>query len=283
MVYVLRKGLLVPKRKVEKPKRPRFFLRRRLPDIRFPHIWVPKIIPAKMAVSLNATGTVFDSTADHTNIPASTGFITIAAGANTSVFFFVCTDINPGAFTTKTWAGATLQQVGTAVNTTGILFLTIFYLKAPTTGNQSLALTWSTSVNEVAVQSIAFNGVDQTTTTSGFQNFTFTSNSTLAANASATLSITSANGNASIGAFNNDGGWAATPITSGTQLFGSTGANFLACGAYNLDSSSPSIITAHNGTNADNYCAIGCNIVAAGGGGGGVVTQGILGLASSEW
>jgi hypothetical protein len=282
MAYNLRNGLLVPKRKVDQPKRPLFYPRRRLPDIRFPHIWVPKIIPATMAVSLNATGTIFDSTTAHTNVN-TTGFITIAAGSNTSVFFIHCSDLNPGAFTTKTWAGATLSLVGTATDSTGLEATNIFYLKAPATGNGTLALTWSNSVNETVIMAIAFNGVDQTTATSGFQNVTQTNNGSLAANASASLSITSANGNASIGAFNNNFAWAASPITAGTPLWGPTGANLSTCGGYNLDSGTPSVITAKNGATGDNYCAIGCNVVAAGGGGGSVVTPGILGLASSEW
>ncbi len=73
-----KKGVLVPKRKLELP---RSVARRRLPDARFPHIWVPRIIPVRAAVALDATCTTAIDNQTSTNPFNAVINLTVGAGA----------------------------------------------------------------------------------------------------------------------------------------------------------------------------------------------------------
>ncbi len=97
----------------------------------------------------------------------------MAAGANIALVVEVAWHIDPGAVTVKNWdqlgtpqaleiiKAPTLSANGQAV--------ALYGLVNPTTGNKTLRLTW-TNASEVVVNAVAWNGADQTGSTTTFAN-----------------------------------------------------------------------------------------------------------------
>lgn len=168
-----------------------------------------------MAVSVNATGT---STNNASTLATSFTYsgITVAAGSNTALVAVI--QIDGGAATaasvTATWdSGATNQAMTLLKQTTRATGQTtcIFGLRSPTTGNKSLAFTW-TNTNCCSAVAVALNGVDQVSDATAFKNAT----SATGTSASASVTVTSAVGDIVVTGVSLAGG--NVTAVNGTQL-----------------------------------------------------------------
>lgn len=149
-----------------------------------------------MPVTLNAAGTQAS-----TNLATSVTYtgLTIAAGSNLVLAVSIVWLSTPGAITVANWDNAgTPQALGAAIQTaTGVNghVASVFGLVAPTTGNKTLQITW-TSTTEYAVNCVAFNGADQTGGATTFSN----SNTATGNNNSPSLGLTLPTDGAVVGA-----------------------------------------------------------------------------------
>lgn len=144
-----------------------------------------------MAITVNATGTEgtqgSSASYNYTNI-------TVAAGSNTALVFQITFTANVTGITC-TWDSGGTNQSMTVLNSqkedTWSNYVYVFGLLAPTTGNKTLAVSWTTN-SSITACAAAFDGVLQTSIAAAFTNAA--NNSANSANPS--LSITTASGDA---------------------------------------------------------------------------------------
>lgn len=261
MGYALRNGVLVPKRKLELPARLRD--RRKLPDARFPHIWVPRLIPTRMAVAVDATGTLLHTVSPTSPINQTIG-LTVTASANYLVIWIVFEAATPAPVLTTHWNGAggqLMTAVGSINNATGFVTCTMYELKAPTSGLNNFTLSWTNTINEIYVFGQSYTGVDQTTPSNGLQ----TVSTTVAAGGTTALpAITSAVGNMVVACFGDDFSWATINQTS---LFLNNGTGIAGAGNRAAGAASVTMSCTQTSGSTLNYAAMGFNINATAGGG----------------
>ncbi len=136
--------------------------------------------------TLNATGTkqyhAAATSLDYTGM-------TVAAGTNTALLVTVVFDTSSVVSNvTAVWDSGDTNQSMTQIVTTGDVHqCLIFGLVAPTVGNKTLHIAWTTSA-PLFVDAVAFDGVDQTGGATSFPNSTTGSGV-------ATVTVTSATGN----------------------------------------------------------------------------------------
>lgn len=264
-----RKLLVLPERRLIRSN-----VRRRLPDARFPHIWIPKIIPARAAVTLDVKGTeqAFSGTTtpfNYTGLSPSTGL------SNPAVIFSVtCTPSTTFSAVSATWAGTTCSFIGSINQLSGLYSLSLFGLVNPALGTgHTFAFTPTGTIgaaNDVYIVGASFSGVNQTGGSTSFPNFNSkTSNGS--AVLSQTLAITTASGNYTFCASSNGNSGSSTASTPGTnnQVFidntdpGGAGSGSMA--AINSSTSTSTTYTFSMSPN-DFLAMSGCDILAAAGG-----------------
>lgn len=199
MAYMLRNGLLVPKRKVETPKH--LHARRPLPDARFPHIWIPRAIPARAAVAFDAIATANSHTTGTTVVTLSNANETVGTGSNRALICVASFEsvVAPTAFNARWDTAGTNQamaQIGSTISN-GNFRVVLFGLLAPTSGNKNFTLSW-TNTASCYLSLISFTGVDQTSTAIAFPHF---NSATATSTGPATVNITSATGNYTVATF----------------------------------------------------------------------------------
>lgn len=175
-----------------------------------------------MAVAVDATGT-----ADLTQFPgSSTGVtfnnLTIGAGLTNSALLAIVITGNVGSAPTGlacTWNGVSMNLITstTVADTTAGLYISLFGLNNPASGNQALAVSWGGGTFAYSINAMSFSGVDQGTPFSNGITATGT-----AGNPS--ITITSAVGDYTLAAFGTANVGSTT--AGGTQLFHDTGASY---------------------------------------------------------
>jgi hypothetical protein len=126
-----------------------------------------------MAVAVDVTGTQADSGVNVTSFNY-TG-ITVGSGSNRALVFLLY--INGGgtapASVTATWDSGGTNQAMTLItskaNANAVDIVYVFGLRAPTSGNKTLAVSW-TNAATYAADAISFTGVDQTSDATAFPN-----------------------------------------------------------------------------------------------------------------
>lgn len=120
-------------------------------------------------VSVNATGTLLVST---TATTINYTGITVAAGTNSALVLTVMVDQNVGTPSTisAVWdsggSNQTMTQLASSFST-GVRGAVVFGLRAPTTGNKTLAITLDVAT-DLYVCAIAFDHVSQTSDATAF-------------------------------------------------------------------------------------------------------------------
>lgn len=219
-----------------------------------------------MAVALDAKSTsLVNDTAGGTSYVGTIN-ITVGTGLTNGFLLVLALWDHAATSTTAHWDSAGSNQLmasaGAGTNSAGALRVEMFGLVNPTAGNKTLNLTWAGTGNELQIFAISFSGVNQTTPTA---NVTTLINSSQAANATATLTVSAGTNDAVVAAFVNDFSFAASP-TNQTALWALNGITEGGCGNYVLPAAASNSMTAKNGSTSDNLAAIGVDIVAALGG-----------------
>lgn len=148
---------------------------------------------AEAAVGFNALGTASNfSSATSLNY---TG-LTIAAGSNLALVCTIGFEQNATSIT-LTWDSGGTNQAMTSVNSqkenTWNRYIYIFGLLAPTTGNKTLAISWTTS-SSGRVNCVAFDGVLQTSIATAFTDAVNANSNT----ANPSQAITTSSGDATV-------------------------------------------------------------------------------------
>lgn len=163
-----------------------------------------------------------------------------------------------------TWGAQTMTAIpSTTVNNATLPGTMILYgLVAPTSGNQTLSVTWTAGTNEVHACCISFTGASQTSVAVAFPNGT-TQNANVT---NGTLVITSNVGDMVNGWWSDNATTFSGSDTTGTNIqFQNTGPNLGSVGMYD-NGASPSV-TCTVTTGTTNKVGSGCDIavfVAAG-------------------
>jgi hypothetical protein len=200
--------------------------------------------------------------------PLNVTNMTVGSGANRALVLLVnCADSAtgfPGGFAAN-WDSAGTPQLmtqitGTLVSSAGTGTTALYALLAPTSGAKTLSITWTTGSHEMHAQAVAFTSVDQTSIAVAFPHGT-----TNSGNADpATITVTTANGNAVVAVFaQSTGNWAST--NNNTIDLDNTGPNVGLAGNYVLSTGASATMTATIG-GAAAFDAAGTAILAAGGG-----------------
>jgi hypothetical protein len=215
MSYVVRNGLLVPKRGIV---RKRAHVRVPRSNIILRRVHWPDRQPIVSAVSLSNTGsegtsTVAGTSFNYTGLNISNGL------TNSAVVFSV---ILGGTVSTPTglaatWNGVSCALLGSQTEVNSHSIVALFGLKSPASGTQTFALTW-TNLADVLMAGVSFSGVDQTTP---FQN---ANGSTSSSTISLAPSITTTSGNYTIGGFSAGSAstFVSSPGTSNSVFFDTT-------------------------------------------------------------
>lgn len=129
-----------------------------------------------MAVAFDAKSTAITNVAATTSL--SHNSLTIGASADAAVFMIVFNQATLPPGLTVTWAGVACTQISGAIgsfttgsavqNSTSVLF----GILAPTTGNQTLAVNWTTDSIQGKCSGVSFTGVTQTSFAAAFPNGT---------------------------------------------------------------------------------------------------------------
>jgi hypothetical protein len=166
MTYVIRKGILVPKREILRPNTTFIPNRRReLPDAR------RRLLPIRSAVGVGTRGT-FQANFSPASSPLTYTFNPGAVLASPAVLFQVVFDAGGvgGSWThtsSATWNGINCPRIGTVSNTDDAgcdCIIDLFGMANPALGSHNFVLTWTATVAVgVGIYGISFSGVDQTT------------------------------------------------------------------------------------------------------------------------
>ncbi len=149
-----------------------------------------------MAVAFDAVGTGFDSIAGAAS-PQSFTTLTVGSGTNRALVAQLAWLAAAPAGLTVKWDSAGTPQSCTLIKSqAGVNGQTVqlWGLVAPTSGNKTLQVAWSSGTVELMIQGTSWTGVDQTGGVTTFPNST----SATGNNATATVNVTSASGNATM-------------------------------------------------------------------------------------
>lgn len=225
------------------------------------------VAPVRAAVTLNAAGTQA-STGGATGL-TYTG-LTVGACTNCVLACVVAWHIDPGTLSVNRWdSGASNQNATTLVTPVGSVngqFVGIYGVVNPVPGNKTYQITWTNST-EAAMNCVAFNGADQTGSTTTFPNAGSATGNT----ASATKTITLPS-NGAIAAVSACGSLNGHSAVSATQLLLFSGAGAIDAGG-SYSTASGTYTGTLTGTDQWVAAAVG---VAAAAGGAAAVTRGAL-------
>lgn len=212
-----------------------------------------------MAVAVDAVSTAVTNSGTAVTSFDQANLTITAALSNPVLLYWAFTDTTATSLTLH-WDSAGTNQlmtlIGQSAAVTGVGIAYLFGLINPTSGAKNLHATWTTS-GECSLFGASWSGVSQTSIASAFPNF----NSATGNADPATVSITSAVGDAVVGSFidlnsfNNP---------NNTSLFNDTAANLYSCaGNRAAGAASPVAMTATLIV-VDAWAAIGCDIAASG-------------------
>lgn len=220
--------------------------------------WLWLVAPAQAAVTLNAAGTQAANTTD--GLTFSYTGLTVAAGANTALVLIAAWLGDPGAITVNRWddgaSNQTLTELVAPTATVNGQRVGVYGLVNPIAGNKTLKFTWTNS-HEAVINVVAWNGVDQTGSTTSFPNAATATGNT----ASATKTITLPS-NGAIVAISVCGSLNGHTSVSATQLLLYSGTGAIdAGGSYSTASGT------YTGTlsGTDQWAAAATGVAAAGG------------------
>lgn len=243
------------------PKAYRESRRRYLTDARFPHIWVPKIIPAHASVGFDTSG--FHDSGSSSVSTLSNNFTIGASLSNGGmVGAFATGGATQATSITMTWNAVSMALIAsTTIFDAGVGTLALFGLVNPAGGTHSLSASW-TNAQTASIGFWTFTGVDQTGGATTFKHGNTHDNG--GGGSSATLSITTVSGNGTVAL------WGAGQAFSGTQTPTADWQDNISGDAINegqhiLSVSSSSAFTAAMGA-TDTLIGSGCDILAAAGG-----------------
>jgi len=286
MSYVVRNGLLVPKREV---------IRRGAAHARVPHanlilrrIADPILRPATLAVGFDAAGTA----SSHGTVTGATGLtdsnLTIGSSGN-CLIYTVSAIVGAGSLNgvAAHWDSAGTNQAmsnlisGVQTNSSGVQTV-IFGLVAPTIGNKTFKLSgsWGTAF-AIVVFGCSFTNVNQT---GGATTFNHTASGTnISSNTTPHVTCTTTTNDAVVAVMAAANAGGTNTITMGqTTLYTGTGTSFPASGAnYELNGSTAAMTGTLSLT--DSWVAVATNMAGIIGGGAVAPRAGLQGLASSEW
>lgn len=186
--------------------------------------------------------------------------LTVGSGTNRALVVQLQFGTNPGTISVANWDQTGTPQAlteipNTAADSAGGVSTRLFGLVNPTSGNKTLRFTWTTDT-EIFVNAVSWTGVDQTGGATSFPNGTnATGNS-----ASASVTVTSAVGNAVMGVFGNGNG--ITSVNNTQTFLDNSGIN--CAGGNRADGAASVALTAT--LTSDKWAASGTDIAAAGGG-----------------
>jgi hypothetical protein len=212
-----------------------------------------------MAVAVDATGTLKDSTTNVTSLSYTN--ITVGSGSNRGLILFLCINGGGSAPTgvTATWdSGVTNQamtQRVTVANASNNSNLYVFALRNPVSGAKTLAISWTNTAN-VSACAISFTGVDQTSDAIAFPN----TNSATGNGTSASVVITSATGTIPV-ALGVCIGTSTLAAANQTQIYIDTAV--VADNGGQRATGAASVTFSWSVTSAGNWAAAGLNVAAA--------------------
>jgi hypothetical protein len=147
-----------------------------------------------MAVTFDAVGTGKDPGAGVAS-PQTLTTLTVGALTNRAIVAQIAWVTTPPAGLTVKWDSAgTPQSLTQIISHAGVNGQTVqlWGLVAPTSGNKTLQIAWTSGTTELMYNAASWSGVDQTGGATSFPNSTFATGN----NANATVGVTSATGNA---------------------------------------------------------------------------------------
>ena len=285
MAYVIRKGLLVPKREVMRRKSAHVRVARA--NIILRRIADPILRPARSATAFDAAST---AAVTATSLAGTTGLtdtgLTVGASANCVMYCVSITTANAVSGITAVWdSGGTNQAMTTIVSllntTAGNLYAYIFGLVGPVTGNKTFKVSgWTSTVTDISIFGVSFTGVNQAggattwNNTNASQNITAGGNRVLLCNTTSNdLVLATTAWSTGLGA-----SFSAGP----TILFSNSkvGGAMSAAGAYENAASQASFTCTASGTS---FCSLVATNIAGAAGGGAAGGMGPQGMTSCEW
>lgn len=261
--WIVKNGLVVPKRELVHTKRSERVSRANLiigyRDRQFLPPFYPAHEPEVCAINIDATGTVQDQASALTSFNYSG--ITVGSGlSNGALIAFVAWN---GAISspTATWDSGGTNQSMTLIKliAANIACCAMFGLVNPTSGNKTLALSWTTGA-PVHCNAQSYTGVLQTGGVTTWPNAT--SNSHAATSAAISVTITSAVGNQPTAMFAFGTSGTTISSVSGTQIYIENGGGLPVNGA---DFTAGAASVTLTGTPSQNSIAgaVGSDMVAA--------------------
>src|SRR6266576_4297941 len=179
--------------------------------------------------------------------------VTLAFGANVSAV---------SAHWDSAGTNQAMTQIVTANATTNNAYVFIAGLIAPTTGNKTLSVSWTTS-SDYCVDAVSFTGADQSAIGTTFKNTTSTAVTASSTPSQLPITITSPTNDMAIAAWaSSPVAWDATGIT-GTNIFVDTTA--VSAAADYISGSGTTVspsIRATDITSGGQWVAVGCDIAA---------------------
>lgn len=154
-----------------------------------------------MAVAIDAKSTAQTDTSVNATSATHANLTVGASLSNGALAFIGIWDIKTVSAISMTWdnggTNQAMSSLGTPVSTTGVNgLIALFGRINPTSGNKTLSCSWTTS-SRVSLYGISWTGVDQTSVAVAFPHY----NTATATSATASVTITSATGNAVLAAF----------------------------------------------------------------------------------
>jgi hypothetical protein len=215
-----------------------------------------------MAVAFDAQGTTFT---DGSISPISAATImTVGSGTNRALVVQIVTNLSTISGVTVTWdfggTGQVCTLIGAANSSNSTARALLYGLVAPTPGLKQLRVSWTGTAN-VVVDAVAYTGVDPTGGTTSFAHF----NSAVGTSASASVTVTSATGNAVVACGGNSD-FGGTNTGNNTVVFTD---NNIASGGHasgwgNRAAGAATVaMTTTVSSATDPWVQIGCDIVAA--------------------
>jgi len=212
-----------------------------------------------MAVALDATGT---SVVTSGSSPVSFNNLTVGSGANRALLVFLTWNGSPGTVAVA-WDSSGTNQSCAAIGsspynittTDGVVYNGLWGLVAPTSGNKTLQITFS-SGTLLAVDAMSFTGANQAGGSTTFANV----NTASGLSSTLTLTVTATASDAAATNWVTDN--AVTSMTQ-TALFGPTASSSWSVGgAYAINLSNPAFQNTTAG-GSDGMLGVGCTIKAA--------------------
>jgi hypothetical protein len=221
-----------------------------------------------MAVAIDVTGTeVFHASA--VSPRTYTGLTTGGSLSNGAVTFVVCYDTHVTG-SAATWDSVACTLLA-STNSTGTFGRAEIWGLSPIgahTGNKTFSVSWTGGTSAITmVMGLSWTGVNQTGGTTSFPNGnSATGTSGTSGTFNPTVNVTMNTGDAGIAAFTTDQNTFSS--TNNTQLFTDFGTNINGAACRGTGSGSVAYTGTSTASLANNWTAVGVDILAAAGGGG---------------